>query len=184
MTKQDFLQECMSEFKGAPIDAFNREFCVLCSNRECSRSWGNSSVFDYRVKNWKEILFTNIARSKDTSLGNPKFESVDTGAMPEIFSHETPEFETISFDDFTDTDPNMPSMEEMKKIEQVEEDETLGKSDKSDKSNKENKPVTNQSVVGSMNTLFTKPITLGNSQQKQDVEKVEPAGCVFTFDDE
>jgi len=170
MTKADFLQECMSEFKGAPIDAFSREFCMLCSNRECLRSWANTSVFDARVKNWRTALFDNVPRSNNPNLANPKFQPVEFGRTPDVEFGRTPDtiipvFETIpaapplSYEDVADTEPgNSESI----RVAPVPVIPTI-------------------QAPGSVNTPFNEPVTIGNPQQIE--EKAEP-GCVFVFEDE
>ena len=156
----------MSEFKGAPIDAFNKEFCVLCSNRECTRSWGNASVFDSRVKNWRAILFENVLRIDDASLTNLKFEPIDSTHLPDV---NTQPFETIPapalFDDARahDTDRAPPISDPV-----PTPDLALAL---------EPQPHTTDAV----NTPFDQPVMLGEKPKAE--EKAEP-GCVFVFEDE
>ena len=86
-TKPDFLQECMRGFTTVPLDDFNKLYCLVCSNRECSRSIGNSSLFDSRVKNWKKVLFDNIQRIESGDMCNPKFTSIEnSGSVLEVNS--------------------------------------------------------------------------------------------------
>lgn len=170
MNKADFLSECMSEFKGAPIDAFNREFCTLCSNRECTRSWGNASVFDRRVKNWRAVLFENVPRSNNPNLANPKFELVESGRVPEV---STPTFETIpaplSYDDVADTDPGSPPSGSPPTMSTIPTPPPA---------------VSTPPVVipasPAVQTPFNEPAMIGASKPE---EKAEP-GCVFVFEDE
>jgi hypothetical protein len=166
MDKIDFLQECMSEFKGAPIDAFNREFCMLCSNRECSRSWANTSSFDARMKNWKTVLFDNVPRLNNTDAANPKFEIIETGRMPEV---NAPTFETtpevapgLSYEDVSDTEPgtSTPSVQPTASAAAPA-------------------TIPAQPPVLS-NTPFNQPAMLRGAEPAE--EKAEP-GCVFVFED-
>ena len=170
MDKIDFLQECMSEFKGAPIDAFNKEFCVLCSNRQCARSWGNNSTFDARVKNWRTLLFENVPRSEDPNMANPKFEIVEPGRIPEVntqtFEPVDPGPGPLSYEDVPDTDPAPPPLPTRPPAKEPEPA----------------KP----NVSDVVNTPFDKPIMLGGMSpvlETKPEEKTEQ-GCVFVFDDE
>lgn len=63
--RQDFLRDCMAPFGNVQLDAFNREFCLVCANRECARSSANNSSFDARVLSWKDRLFDNVPRAHD-----------------------------------------------------------------------------------------------------------------------
>lgn len=166
MAKVDFLQECMSEFKNAPIDAFNKEFCVVCSNRECTRSWGNASGFDNRVKNWREVLFTNVQRVDNPDFGNQKFEPV--GRTPEIAPSAG--FEPLSYDDIPDTDP-APAPTAAVQSRPVEPTKPESSS----------KPVQKPTGLPAANTPFNQPVMIGNQKNE---EKTESPGCVFVFDDE
>src|SRR5690348_6277675 len=67
--RADFLKECMSDpalvTSPVPIDEFQRNYCIVCANRECARSSANNLAFDRRVANWESTLFTNAPRAKD-----------------------------------------------------------------------------------------------------------------------
>jgi hypothetical protein len=63
--RQDFLRECMAPYGNVQLDAFNREFCLVCANRECARSSANNSAFDTRVLAWKDRLFEKVPRAND-----------------------------------------------------------------------------------------------------------------------
>jgi hypothetical protein len=65
MDKADFLRECMSEFKNAPIDTFNLAFCRVCANRDCVRSAANTMSFDKRVHSWQDTLFFKVPRANE-----------------------------------------------------------------------------------------------------------------------
>lgn len=66
MNKPDFLGECMSSIGGvAPIDEFNRVYCLRCDNRECARAASNNYAFDRRVQNWHNDLFVNVPRASE-----------------------------------------------------------------------------------------------------------------------
>lgn len=155
--KADFLQECMSDFKNVPIDAFNREYCVLCSNRECTRSWGNISRFDNRVKNWRKVLFEDVPRVNDPSIANPGFTPVDPGAVPEI---HTTNFETVE----------PPEAVQMPKTQETPIKE---------------KPAPTPKTAVDMNTQFDGPVMIGGQKlpDAKTEEKAQP-GCVFVFDDD
>jgi hypothetical protein len=70
MAKEDYLRECMSEFKQVPIDIFNTTFCLKCYSSECARSQFENSAFNNRITNWQKILFTNVPRASDE---DPRF---------------------------------------------------------------------------------------------------------------
>lgn len=72
MDKQDFLRECMQGFTNVPIDEFNKAYCQVCLNSECSRST-SASAFNARVSNWEERLFINPDRADDD---DPKFAHI------------------------------------------------------------------------------------------------------------
>ena len=63
----DYLRECMADVGQGPIDIFQKAFCSVCANRECSRSSANGLAFDRRMLNWKSDLFDNIPRGEDSS---------------------------------------------------------------------------------------------------------------------
>jgi len=65
VVRPDFLKECMSDVGQAPLDEFNRVFCVRCQNPECVRSGGNHSLFKKRVTGWKEALFDQVPRASE-----------------------------------------------------------------------------------------------------------------------
>lgn len=71
--KPDYLRECMSDVPGVPIDDFNRNWCVVCTNSGCSRSSANGLAFTRRAENWKEDLFLNVKRASDD---DPKYASI------------------------------------------------------------------------------------------------------------
>lgn len=169
MTKQDFLRECMSEFRGAPIDAFNREFCTVCSNRECSRSWGNASGFDARVRNWRSVLFENVPRMENSQAANPNFTPADQGRVPEIV---TQTFETspapLSFDDVPDTEPGTPADDQGAPVHRQAAVQTP--------------PAPNPApAVPQVNTPFQQPAMLSGSPPQ---EQAQAPGSVFVFDDD
>lgn len=64
--RKDYLSECMSEVGVVPLDVFNKEFCLVCANAECSRSRANNSLFQLRATNWEKDLFLNVPRLKDS----------------------------------------------------------------------------------------------------------------------
>lgn len=68
--KVDFLKECMNDpaltkAGPMPIDIFNSSYCIICANRECSRSGLSSSSFDIRAMNWKKDLFDSVPRADE-----------------------------------------------------------------------------------------------------------------------
>lgn len=76
--KNDFLKECLSEVsskigKMVPIDDFNKNFCVVCVNHECSRAASGKLKFENRVNNWESIYFTGVSRADNN---DPKFEHI------------------------------------------------------------------------------------------------------------
>lgn len=70
--RDDYLKECMSEVPQAPLDEFQKAYCLVCANRECSRSRMNNSVFDKRVANWKENLFIHPPQA---AADDPRFDN-------------------------------------------------------------------------------------------------------------
>ena len=72
--KDDFLKECMSEMGNVPLDVFNRELCLKCANRECVRAGMNNSLFDKRVRDWRDKLFLNVERVEP---GDPRFSEIE-----------------------------------------------------------------------------------------------------------
>jgi hypothetical protein len=176
MAKQDFLRECMSEFKGAPIDAFNREFCAVCSNRGCSRSWGNASGFDTRVKNWRTVLFEKVPRIVAPDLANPNFAPMETTRVPEV---QTQTFETsaspLSFDDVPDTEPGSPVSSPPAAEAQLEPRPGPDVCPP---------PAAPAAPPGQMlfNTPFKQPVMLGDQTKME--EETPAQGNVFVFDDD
>jgi hypothetical protein len=88
MDKADFLRECMSEFKNAPIDTFNQAFCRVCATRNCVRSAANTMTFDKRVENWKDTLFLKVPRANDEDhkfdyIRGKNFQPISISDMPE-----------------------------------------------------------------------------------------------------
>lgn len=58
--EKDFLRECMEDVKNVPIDEFNKAFCLVCANRDCSRARANTSLFNIRTSNWEKDLFLQV----------------------------------------------------------------------------------------------------------------------------
>jgi len=74
----DYLKECMSDVSGklgkvVPINEFNQAFCVLCVNKECSRSQSNNLSIVRRSLNWHKNLFTNIPRANEN---DPQYDGI------------------------------------------------------------------------------------------------------------
>lgn len=65
--ENDFLRECMADVKNVPIDEFNKAFCLVCANRECTRARANTSLFNIRTTNWEKDLFLNIPRLEESN---------------------------------------------------------------------------------------------------------------------
>ena len=67
--KIDYLKDCMSDpaliSHPLPIDQFSRSFCMVCSQKACSRSRANTMIFTERVATWRSRLFTNVPRASD-----------------------------------------------------------------------------------------------------------------------
>lgn len=58
--KQDFLSECLSDFKQLPIPQFTAAFCNQCQNRQCMRSlFTNSSTAQKLIKHSKLLEFVD-----------------------------------------------------------------------------------------------------------------------------
>lgn len=73
----DYLKECMTDpalnrFGTVPIDVFSKAYCVVCANRECSRSALASMSFDIRVANWRKNMFDSVPRADDS---DPRFDA-------------------------------------------------------------------------------------------------------------
>ena len=83
-----------------PMDQFNKAYCLVCANRECSRSGLNLSAFDRRAINWKSDLFDNVVRPSES---DPQYQSVRSKQfLPvarhggEVNTHTSPvRFETV-----------------------------------------------------------------------------------------
>jgi len=95
-TAKDFLKECMDSVQNPPLDEMQRNFCVVCANRECGRSGLNQSAFDNRVRNWKSLLFDNVPRA---APDDPRYDNIRAkqfapagGRVPDvrIFSPSAP----------------------------------------------------------------------------------------------
>ncbi|OPZ38222.1 MAG: hypothetical protein BWY99_01682 [Synergistetes bacterium ADurb.BinA166] len=76
--KDDFLRECMTDpalnpDNRTPIDEFNRKYCVVCCNRDCSRSAAGGLAFDRRALNWKKDLFDEVPRAEE---GDSSYDSI------------------------------------------------------------------------------------------------------------
>jgi hypothetical protein len=65
VNRPDFLKECMSDVGQTPLDIFQKSYCFVCGNRECSRSSANNLQFDRRVLNWKKDLFDEVPRADE-----------------------------------------------------------------------------------------------------------------------
>jgi len=63
----------MSDVGQGPIDVFQKAFCSVCANRDCSRSTSSSLSFDKRVSNWKNDLFDNVPRANES---DPNFARI------------------------------------------------------------------------------------------------------------
>ncbi len=68
-SKSDFLRECMSDpalvERPLPIDQFCQAFCVVCSQKACTRSRAHTMLFTERVATWKTRLFDNVPRAAE-----------------------------------------------------------------------------------------------------------------------
>lgn len=73
MDKNDYLRDCMSGFGTIPLDSFTQGYCLVCANRECTRSYANTMVFDKRVQNWHKTLFSEVPRA---DANDPRYENV------------------------------------------------------------------------------------------------------------
>lgn len=83
----DFLKDCMNDVGNPPIDEMHRNWCVGCANRGCERSGMNQSAFDKRVKNWKELLFTNVPRA---SADDPAYDNIRSKAFSQLGTPAAP----------------------------------------------------------------------------------------------
>ncbi len=63
----------ISKLGNLTLDVFNRTYCAVCGNRECSRSIANASAFDVRVLNWKKDLFESVPRAPD---GDSSYDNI------------------------------------------------------------------------------------------------------------
>ncbi len=99
-----------------PIDIFSQEFCVLCVNKECSRSRSNDMLFDRRANNWKSDLFVNTPRAKD---GESQYDGIRSKNFISVTS-DVPNVPQNTFES-TEVEQHKPSIEI--KIEQEQEKE-------------------------------------------------------------
>lgn len=93
--KSDFLRECMSDpalvERPMPIDHFAQAFCIVCSQKECTRSRSNTMLFTERVSTWKSRLFDNVPRAddNDTNYGRIRAKNFQSVEDPIIINTES-----------------------------------------------------------------------------------------------
>lgn len=179
-SKNDFLKECMSELPPIPIDEFNKGYCLLCGNHDCSRSAANNSKFEIRVNSWKERLFTNVNRANDR---DPNFESIRQKKFLPILNNGGPiNIETKNDEEpITERSPNIsmytePEIDE--NIEEIKKEIPITRADET------------QKIIAhptQINTSFSQELYVGKETvRKETVQQelvIKPGGS-FTFGDD
>lgn len=180
--KNDFLKECMSDpalvkpGASVPIDDFNKSYCIVCANRECTRSISNNMAFDKRVQNWQNDLFINPPRASDD---DPKFVNIrNKNFAPAGHRIEIP------------GSPNFISVQSKAQVESPPRIETLDNAVIQIPSRFSPQPVNesaseNRQAVQAVqdNTNFSQGVILPG-KDKEKKENVDQPGSTFTFDDE
>ena len=178
INKPDFLKECMSDVGQGPIDLFQKAFCFVCANRECSRSSANNMAFDRRMSSWKKDLFDNVPRADES---DPRFASIRSKKFVTINNIEpivvnsniisNPEtFISMSTDGVSPTDIDIPTEQpviQQPVIQQMTQPPTPSQ------------PVQNSSQA---NTPFSHGAVLPGFKIEQADVVIEPGGN-FTFGD-
>ena len=102
----DFLKDCMSDpalvQKPLPIDQFSRMFCVVCGQKECSRSRSNTMVFTERVANWKDRMFDKVPRASDNDENYIRIRAKNFQNIEPAMSIETKKVVPIELNDQKD----------------------------------------------------------------------------------
>jgi hypothetical protein len=67
---QDFLKECLQDLNlqgkaNVPIDVLQKDYCIVCLNRDCSRSGVSQGSFVQRTQSWEKTLFISPTRAPD-----------------------------------------------------------------------------------------------------------------------
>lgn len=109
MTKYDFLKECMSDVSSAlgkvvPINDFNQTFCIVCINKECTRSRSNNLLFEQRAINWKTTLFRDIPRASEDDPRYADIRSKNFVPVSPELNIATPEPDNIPENTFDKTE--------------------------------------------------------------------------------
>lgn len=77
----------MSDVGNVPLDVFQRQFCLVCAQRQCTRSGLNNSAFDQRARNWQEMLFTKVPRADDA---DPRYSNIRAKLFLPVAGHSSP----------------------------------------------------------------------------------------------
>lgn len=139
--KDDYLRECLTEVsakakQSVPLDDFQREFCLYCYNKQCSRS-GTSTSFDRRTDNWYKDKFLDVPRAKDDDSRFVSVKSSWASAALSVPVRKMPSFDPIPV--------HTPS-----KFEPLSNENA-------------NPPVNSQSVPLQVSSLPSNPTTLGDT---------------------
>lgn len=154
------------------MDAFQKEFCIYCLNKDCSRSGGSNMLFERRATNWYKDLFESPLRLDENDekarkiisiwTPPPKFES-----EPVIVKKE-PESIVIPEEVKTDKVENPPEFhEESVEINPIPPAPT------------QPAPIP---VKKATNTPFSNPGYVGGKPEVE--EKIMEPGGTFTFGDD
>jgi hypothetical protein len=124
MSKDDFLKECMSDVGLPPVDQFNATYCIVCANRECSRSSLNNSTFDKRMRNWQSTLFTNVPRAIEEdkrfdNIRSKKFLPMQSMYEVQSISEEPVKIPDINATEFVNISINNVNDEPKSPIESI-----------------------------------------------------------------
>lgn len=161
----------ISKLGNLTLDVFNRTYCVVCGNRECSRSSANASAFDMRVLNWKKDLFESVPRAPE---GDPSYDNI----RAKKFLPMNKPVEINTYEVQITPEPRIPSVKIVEETPQLEISF--------------DKPVLRAPQLATMpaqqasqqnlpfNTPFTHGVLIKNSEPESK-ESISEPGSTFTF---
>lgn len=185
--KRDYLKDCMGDIPGTPIDEFNRRYCVLCANRDCSRSAASTKVsFDRRVANWRSDLFDAVPRADDNdpgfaSIRSKRFVPLDASSPYEIQHHPSGVMLEKPADPQPDPSPAPAAAEQPADPPAA----AAGPPEPAGGATEPEEPDAAARIpVASYNTPFQQGAMLPGAPQKRPPEVVVDNGGTFTFGDD
>lgn len=177
--RSDFLKECMSSVGQGPLDLFQKAFCSVCYNRECTRSSSHNLSFDRRISNWKKDLFDNVPRADDSdpryaSIRAKKFVTIDRSSPPVFFSNtQEPPIST-----------DVPVQPQIVQPQIVQPQSTVPTVSPEPEQAPQTAPQTSQEPAVSSdqaNTPFSQGTILPGFQRQETSDTVIEPGDTFTF---